>query len=161
MTDRHHTLHVYLPEDRRGIGDALLCTTWAMSFGPWPVLGKADNRTAARHGNPSRDPIQPYGDTPLGAYWPRAFQPVPANRQARFGAHWLPLVGRGGDAWRAMEAGRGGLYLHGGRGDILMPTYGCLRMRDRDLEKLAARAGGLPIRVVVDSDPDMLARALA
>lgn len=139
MARDHHRLIVWLPEDRAGIGDALLLTSAGLSFGPFPVLGKADSRMAARHGNPARDPVKPYGDTPTGTYRLASWSPVPAGKQARFGALWFPLVGQSGQARRAVEGGRSGLMIHGGRGDRLVATYGCLRLRDRDVETIATR----------------------
>src|SRR5712692_9019715 len=60
---------VELPGDRNrcgvlrvfgGHGEALL--------GPLAVAGRASDRLAATRGNPSRNPLQRFGDTPPGAF---------------------------------------------------------------------------------------------
>lgn len=100
-------------------------------------LGKADNRRAAEHGNPDRDPVRPYGDTPLGRY---------DGKVVRFdlpdkvlGEAWIKLDPKSGEALAGLGNGRSGLGIHGGRGDEkLMPTLGCVRMYDRDFKVLVA-----------------------
>lgn len=61
-------IHVSLPSDRTSTGFIMLVAGGKTLAGPFRVLGKADNAMAAKKGNATRDPKQPYGDTPTGEY---------------------------------------------------------------------------------------------
>lgn len=119
-----------------------------------PCRGKADSARAAREGNPSRDPLKPYGDTPSGEYEETQIEML-GHANSRVGKGWIPMQGRSGDALAALENGRSGLGIHGGRGNRgLMATHGCVRVRDADFDLLAKALKGQKFRVVI-RDVDM------
>ena len=108
--------------------------------GPWPCYGKADNAKAAAQENPSRDPVLPYGDHPLGRYRVTGFLPGAHGQAKRFGPGCFILEPIEGDAARAKENGRTGLLIHGGSLDSagnLRATFGCLRIPDEIVRHLA------------------------
>lgn len=113
--------------------------------GPWPVLGRAGSDVAGEHGNPTRDPLRPWGDTPLGLYRIGGVQR--SKEPARtYGLAYWELIAEDGDALRAVrEGGRSGLGLHGGElapdGETLRPTGGCLRIEDTTCRELLALMG--------------------
>ena len=62
-------IQVKLPADRTQLGElALASASGEQIFGPVRCYGKADNKGAADHGNPARDPTKAYGDTPCGGF---------------------------------------------------------------------------------------------
>lgn len=126
-----------------------------------PCLGKADNGQALKNGNPDRDPVRPWGDTPTGTYRPAkviTFSP----EHATLGRFAIALVGSGGQALEAMlerpdKPRRTELYIHAtrsldeGRGETrLIPTYGCLRLLDADMAALAALLGDQAVAITID-----------
>lgn len=146
-------IHVFLFADRTKPGVlALLDEGGADAC--WPCLGKADNARAVLAGNDGRDPAYPYGDTPTGGY--RATRLVRfATTHPRLGAAWFPIEGESGQAVEArIKGGRTGLGIHAGRGDDkLVPTYGCVRMRQTDFDRLAALVDGEWLKVAVSELP--------
>jgi hypothetical protein len=113
-----------------------------------PCLGKADNARAAVHGNPKRNPVHPWGDTPTGRYAPA--RAVWFATRTPLGEAWLPLEGVHGDALTARHNGRTGLGIHAGRGSgRLVPTYGCVRLRARDFYAMLSEAGERRIEVEI------------
>jgi len=115
--------------------------------------GKADNARAAEAGNPGRDPTRPYGDTPAGVFARTRVERF-ATPHPRLGRAWIPLApvaGQPGQAAAALANGREGLGIHAGRGDgELMPTYGCVRLGDRDFAVLARRIGDGAVEVTIE-----------
>lgn len=108
-------------------------------------LGKADGKAAAAAGNPDRDPVLENGDTPTGLYAAARALPIPPQDPnfTHMGAWFIPLNGVSGDAARAKNAGRKGLAIHAGRGDDrLVPTLGCLRLRDVHMAELDTALNG-------------------
>ena len=152
MADAPLKLEITLPENRYNSGKMVLYDPDDFQLMPeMPCLGKADNQKAASKGNSSRDPIRPYGDTPVGIYRPThvTIFEVPHKR---LGVGWIPLTGIEGDALVAMET-RTGLGIHAGRGgsdeDRLVPTYGCIRMFDDDFDALSKAIGNHPVQVCI------------
>lgn len=140
---------VTLPRDRRLAGHLFVVDDAGEVALAVDARGKADNARAAKAGNPSRDPTRPYGDTPSGAYAPTRLV-VFAPPHPRLGRAWFPIEGGGGDALQARLNGRTGLGIHGGRGDgALVATYGCVRLRDRDMKRVAELALGRTVEVEV------------
>ena len=139
----------FLPKQRATPGLMHLFDHDGVLLHTCPCLGKADNDRALNEGNPDRDPILPYGDTPSGDFKPckvERFDPP----HARIGWSWIPLYGASGDAMRAM-IGRTGLGIHAGKGDDrLVPTYGCVRIRDRDMMILAREIGTDAVTVSIE-----------
>ncbi len=112
------TLHV---ENERG----------EVVFGPVAALGRADQATAAANNNPSRDPREPYGDTPTGAYLPVGFT-LKAD-EGTYGPHGVIILDPvAGDAAQAKANGRSGLLIHAGdarqSNGELRATNGCVRL---------------------------------
>ena len=147
-------LYVELLSDRVQPGTAMLVDAEGDQRGFWSILGKADNGRAARAHNAARHPGLPYGDTPSGIYHPSRIVMF-AEEHERIGKGWLPLTGAYGMAkWATTTGGRTGLGLHAGRGnDRLVPTFGCLRLRDQDFDRLRTIIGDDPIRVIVVEKP--------
>jgi len=142
-----------LPHDRRYEGEFRLHNEAGNVVLAGGCLGKADNLRARDEGNPSRDPIQPYGDTPTGGYVPaKVLRYDPPHH--RMGTFAIVLNGADGDALQARVLGkRTGLAIHGGRGDgRLVPTFGCLRLRDRDMAAIARIVGDDLVEVVIQSE---------
>lgn len=161
-------IEVKLPTDRTKTGTLKLIDekTGLILFGPVSVLGRAASNDAKAHGNPTRDPLKPYGDTPLGTY---AVVSVLSNGTgtsrpvAQYGQSGsIRLDPTGGDAAKAKTNGRTGLLIHAGRHalssliepKVLKPTNGCIRMRDWDMQGLidAIRENGLlfPGKLIMD-----------
>lgn len=165
-------INVQLPLDRTKAGTVTLKNAAGQTLaGPFEALGKADNLTAAGHGNPARDPLKPYGDTPAGTY------EVPRLVSTGAGTAYGPdsygpngalvLKPVGGDALTAAANGRVGLLVHSGKigaGNKLRPTHGCVRLRNGDMKSLVdaiqAASGASGVRcevvrvsVIVGTDP--------
>ncbi len=136
-------LIVTLPPNRDLEGTVHLEEDGELLAGPFPVCGRADSKAAERHGNPSRNTLLPFGDTPLGLYrvlgiLPSGFGTALPKKQ--FGPHnVLVLQPAGGDAALADANGRFHTLIQGGkegRGKKLLPTNGSLRLRDKDQKRL-------------------------
>ena len=105
-----------------------------------PCLGKADNAKAAEMGNPTRNPLLPFGDTPTGLY--RLTKAGPWSPASTYGVHPVVVMNPiSGDALRAAST-RSGIWLHGGAPGrnsataFLRPTHGCLRVADDDMRQI-------------------------
>ncbi len=137
------TIEVRLHSDRTKTGTLHLNDdSGTVLAGPYTVLGKSDTQIAEEYGNPSRDPTQPYGDTPTGVYEVAGYKTTgthhyPAHSYGHFGA--IALKAREGQAMVAEENGRTGLLIHSGdpgHGGQLRPTNGCLRLSNGHMRKL-------------------------
>lgn len=144
------TIRVRLPADRTRTGTLTLVNprTGLVLYGPVPVLGRAAGNAASANGNPSRNSLQPYGDTPTGTYdlarivgnGNGTSRPVAVYGQSGS----IVLEPTGGDALTAKRNGRVGLLIHAGRhafssvvdARALKPTNGCIRMLDFDMASL-------------------------
>jgi len=128
-------------------------------YGIWECLGKADNQRAAKKGNPSRDSTRIKGDTPTGVYAPTKVTVRPHYKPGDgVGADWIPLDPQSGDAALAKANGRTGLGIHAERGNYspshtvtngLVPTEGCIRMRQRDYDALKHNLAGAFVDAVI------------
>lgn len=113
--------------------------------GPFPVAGRASGHLAAANGNPSRDPLFRYGDTPSGGYAVRRLEksgqgtPFPP---AQFGPHGVVVLeGILGEAACAEANGRFHILICGGRlsaKGLLRSTAGGLRLNNEDHRVLVA-----------------------
>lgn len=135
---------VILPADRSRLGRLLVEREGRTVFGPVPCYGRSDDRTARERGNPDRDPLKPFGDTPLGVYRCHLGAAAPAPALVRgYGPHgWVALDPVSGPALQAKKNGRFGLLIHGGdlnAAGKLRPTYGCVRVSNRDMVGLMSR----------------------
>jgi len=128
-------IRISLPEnrDRAGwlevVGEGGLVV-----FGPVPAAGRAHDEVARAHGNAERNPLRPYGDTPLGGY-------VVSGVTESV----VLLEPASGPAALADAHGRFRFLIQGGAGDErLHATAGAVRLFDRDQKRLVAlmrRAG--------------------
>jgi hypothetical protein len=141
-------LIVALPSNRDIEGTVHLEEDGRILAGPFPVCGRADSTVARRHGNPTRNPLLPFGDTPLGLYRVLGLLPSgfgTALPKKLFGPHSvLVLQPVGGDAALADANGRFHTLIQGGkesRDKRLLPTNGSLRLRDKDQKKLLRALG--------------------
>jgi hypothetical protein len=138
------TLIVTLPKNRDYAGKLRLeDEDGAVMAGPFYVCGRADDAVAQSHDNPNRDPLLPFGNTPLGRY--RVLGVVASGAGSHlpaegFGPHGvIALEPTGGDAALADANGRFHFLIQGGeavRGRRLRPTNGSLRLANSDLKKL-------------------------
>jgi hypothetical protein len=133
-------IRIGLPENRDYAGRLeVLDASGAVVFGPIPAAGRAHDELAAGHGNVPRNPLRPYGDTPLGTYTVRGVVESA-----------VVLEPASGQAALADAHGRFRFFIQGGGGDGgddggLPATAGGVRLHDRDLEQLLAlvrRASG-------------------
>lgn len=139
-------LRVEFSDDRDQTGQLVLDTAAGRRLaGPFPAFGRADNSTAAAHGNSGRNPTLPYGDTPAGTYAiPRAVatgQGTAYNPRTYGPNGALVLRPTEGQALTAAANGRVGLLIHGGApgsGGRLRATHGCVRLSDADQARLMA-----------------------
>lgn len=148
------TITVVLHKDRRTLGVATLREfkkndqdQTLEKNTTFRCLGKADNPAATKHGNPDRDQLKPYGDTPTGEYTAAlcvnagGISPTASDLRS-FGPHKrLMLTPKSGNALEAAKNGRGGLMGHGGAlatGGGLRPTDGCVRFDDDTMAVIEA-----------------------
>ena len=117
-------------------------------------LGKADNAEAIARRNASRDPLKPFGDTPLGS-WIGTIGPKMADTRTYGVNPVIMLRATGGDALQAAKNGRAGIWIHGGslRMGNLRPTFGCVRVADPMMAAileilLAAKLTAIPVDTV-------------
>lgn len=126
---------ITLPADRRQLGVLLVDDP------PFECrcLGLADSAAAFAHGNPKRDPLKHYGDTPLGSY-EASLGGVMQPRRSYGPDPVVILHPSSGDAEKAALAGRSGLLIHGGDpaadGKSLRPTHGCIRVDNSSQKQL-------------------------
>lgn len=117
-------IEVRLPSDRTKTGTLKLIddTTGLTLFGPVSVLGRAARSDATAHGNPTGDPLKPYGDTPLGTYSVMSILTNggnPSRPTAQYGQSGsIRLDPTGGDAAKAKANGRTGLLIHAGHATL-------------------------------------------
>jgi hypothetical protein len=137
-----YRLIVTLPADRTKLGGAVLDSEAITGLGTYTCLGKADEAMAKLHCNALRDPVLPYGDTPLGEYIGTV---VPASVDVEgYGPNKRILLSPvSGQCLQAEKNGRLGLMCHGGALNVeysqwqgLRPTFGCLRFHDADMAVL-------------------------
>ncbi len=130
--------------------------------GPFPVAARAGDARAQAEGNPSRNPMLRYGDTPTGNYRVTRIVRHEADAHERFGPNGvLVLEATGGDAALAEANGRYRLFIQGGSlaaNGALRSTSGSLRLRNEDLATLARLVGEEKnVRVDVIAHADMTA----
>ena len=125
-------------------------------FSSGSVVTRSGSMLAQRNGNPGRDPLLRYGDTPTGSYV--VDEVIPAHGDvtgvAMFGPHRsLRLRPVSGDAALADANGRTALLIHGG--PVGKSTDGSIRVPDVCMLKILARipsgpdAAPAPVQVEV------------
>lgn len=139
-----------LPEDRRAPGQLKLLDGDRLVF-TCACLGKADNARAQKADNPMRDPLKPFGDTPIGRYSGSVVGPDEDTNG--FGVHGrIALTPIAGAALLSVKAGRAGIMIHGGAPNSagkLRPTYGCVRVSDDSMAQILAALDKAPLGVTV------------
>lgn len=146
-------IRISLPQDRTKLGTL---TVWdgLVAAGPFPCDGKSDNAAAIAANNPTRNPEQPLGDTPLGEYTGQLGSEAdsaanrrsygPADASGLIPVIWLNPQPDNSQAWRAHLNKRAGLAIH--CGDLngaggLRPTHGCIRLSNDDFAAMLAALG--------------------
>ncbi|HET9766630.1 MAG TPA: hypothetical protein VFS60_07275 [Thermoanaerobaculia bacterium] len=113
--------------------------------GPLSACVKADELTAEANGNPTRDPLHLYGDTPFGTYKVRGYQACPPGDSEERGPNdRIKLIPDSGDCTIAAGNGRVGFQIHGGRignSGRLRPTCGSIRLSDASMAVLLRAVG--------------------
>lgn len=133
-------IEITLPRDRTQPGRLVVFGPNGTQLGSFPALGKADNQEAARRGNPTRNPLRPFGDTPTGTWSAKVGKVMPDT--STYGLHpVIYLWPTGGDALTSHSPlnRRTGIWLHGGSlgaAGQLRPTYGCIRVHDGTMARL-------------------------
>jgi hypothetical protein len=132
-------LRAVLPRNRNVPGELVALDDDGNVIHRCPVFGKADNAKAAEMGNPTRNPLLPFGDTPTGVY--RLTKAGPWSPASTYGIHPVIVMNPiSGDALKASK--RSGIWLHGGAPGraaawaYLRPTLGCLRVADDDMRQI-------------------------
>src|SRR5271170_4527061 len=139
------TIEILLPSDRNRAGQLFFKANDDRDLRvPWSVCGRANDFAASEHGNPTRSPLLPYGDTPTGEYRVRGILPT-GNGTAYDGKKFGPfgmivLEPLCGEAMIADQHGRRVLVIHGGSphaaSKLLYATNGSVRMYDDELREL-------------------------
>ena len=144
---------IILPRDRTKPGRLELRDRIGMLVFSCQCLGRSAGIFDAVTGRVRRDRLAYRGDTPLGDYAP-TFVTTLAKPITGIGRLWVGLDPIAGEALAAEQAGRRGLGIHGGRGETLRPTHGCIRLKDSDMAALAAAAGRnrFTVRIVAAAD---------
>lgn len=138
------------PKDRAQQGTLQLFDGNASKVGEWPCLGKADNERAKQKGNPSRDPVKRFGDTPIGT-WKVRIGVAQKNIAAYGPLAPFTLWPTGGQALASHSPAnrRSGIWVHGGdfnKAGGLRPTFGCIRVHNETmaaLHRLASQYGAI------------------
>lgn len=125
-----------------------------------PISARAAESIAAQNGNPTCEPVLPYGDPPTGEYkvsGVTATGPGTKFRADLYGAGGaVVLLPIGGEAALADACGRFQILIHGGRPAAdgrLRVSSGHFRVFDQDLATLAAFVLGTqnPVQVVCNT----------
>src|SRR5271170_4347820 len=144
-------IEIILASDRNRVGRLILKDDAGRKLaGPYSVCCRANDFAASEHRNPTRSPLQPYGDTPTGEYRLRGIvrtgrgTPYDATVFGKFGMIALNPVR--GQAAIADQNGRHVLVIHGGTPNpasrLLYATNGSVRMYDDDLRELIEAVRG-------------------
>jgi len=158
MTESHRLqVLVELKPDRRRAGrlrllaqDARAAAAASNDLFRCRALGLADMATALKAGNPTRDPSKPFGDAPCGA-WAGCRLVTRATFEPNdgIGPRWIPLhhslaadepTRRLLNPRRPMCRWQLGIHAGWGNGHLML-AQGCIRVRDEDLDRLAALIG--------------------
>ena len=145
------TIEIILASDRNRVGRLILKDDAGRKLaGPYSVCGRANDFAASEHRNPTRSPLQPYGDTPTGEYRMRGIvrtgrgTAYDGSKFGKFGMIVLEPVR--GQAAIADQNGRHILVIHAGTPNpasrLLYATNGSVRMYDDDLRELIEAVWG-------------------
>src|SRR5271170_2543187 len=156
------TIEIVLASDRNRVGRLILKDDAGRKLaGPYSVCGRANDFAASEHRNPTRSPLQPYGDTPTGEYRIRGIV-----RTGRGTAYDATVFGKSGmivlepvrgEAAIADQNGRHVLVIHAGTPNpasrLLYATNGSLRMYEHHLRELIDAVRDEPSTICTISEP--------
>ncbi len=139
-------LVVEVGADRNRCGRlSLIDARGRMVCGPFAVAARSSDALAAANGNPRRDPLLRFGDTPTGGYAIRQLAKSGKGTKlpaAQFGPHGIIVIEAiSGDAACAEATGRFHFLISGGdlsASGQLRSTAGSLRLSNKDQRKLFA-----------------------
>lgn len=137
-------IKVALFADRTKVGTLTVSNDTGLTLaGPFPAYGKADNQAAASRGNPTRNPLFSFGDTPTGGYRGvrNNLAQTPKNSSTYGPQAIITLDPVSGQAKIAKQNGRFGLLIHGGdlnAAGKLRPTFGCVRVANASMVAILA-----------------------
>lgn len=130
------------PKDRTKLG-TIEARNGASLIESFQMYAKSDNAEAAKHGNASRNPLKPFGDTPTGTWNVRTGKAFTSAADVRtYGPNPVfTLWPTGGQALASHGPNnrRTGIWLHGGALNAsggLRPTFGCLRVHNETMARL-------------------------
>jgi hypothetical protein len=140
---------VELPQNRDLCGSLLVFGTAAETLcGPFAVAARANDRLAGARGNPARNPLHRFGDTPTGTWRVREILPSGPETNfppAEFGPHGVVVLeATGGDAALADANGRFRILIQAGDPSPdgrLRATAGALRLSNDAQRQLIAAIG--------------------
>lgn len=153
------SISINVPANRTQLGElSLLADDGTVIAGPFAAYAKADGHTATANGNPTRNPLLPFGDTPNGTYIViglEATGPGTTRDAHSYGPNGaIRLEPTSGDALISAGLGRQFLLIHGGDlnpGGDLRPTNGCVRLSDDDM---LALVNAISVEASITAAPD-------
>jgi len=144
MGARRARITIQLGANRDRTGYLSVCDDQGRVFvGPLPISARAADSIASENGNPTREPVLPFGDPPTGRY--RVVDAIPTGQGTPYrgdlygDAGAIVLAPVSGDAALADACGRFQLLIHGGRPSDdgrLRVSSGNFRLFDHDLKSL-------------------------
>lgn len=108
------------------------------------ALGRSDALAAVKAGNPSRNPLKSYGDTPVGQYLGALMAGCLQPARSYGLCPPISLSPVSGQALQAKLNGRRGLLIHSGDLGLqggLRPTHGCVRIHPATHQALVDALG--------------------
>jgi hypothetical protein len=160
-------LVVKLQRDRNFCGCLILYDSRNRRLcGPFKVAGRSSDALASANGNPSRNPLFRFGDTPIGGYEARDILKSGKGtpfEAAQFGSNGVAvLVGVSGDAALAEANGRFHILIVGGKlssAGELRSTAGSLRLSDQDQRVLVTQLRKLhDVKCEIEEDVSLKSR---
>jgi hypothetical protein len=137
-------INIQLGANRDRTGYLSVCDDLGRVFlGPFPVSARAADSIASENGNPTREPVLPFGDPPTGRY--KVVGAIPTGQGTPYRGDLYGEMGAvvlapiSGDAALADACGRFQILIHGGRpadDGRLRVSSGNFRVFDYDLKIL-------------------------
>lgn len=135
---------IRLPKNRQWPGTLQLIGDDGVELLRGNALGRADQAAAVKSGNPSRNPLKAFGDTPAGQYLGALLAGCLQPERSYGSFPPISLSPVSGQALQAKLNGRRGLLIHSG--DLgqqggLRPTHGCVRIHPATHQALVEALG--------------------
>ena len=137
---------IQLPKSRIRPGTICLLGDDGVELLHGDALGLADAMAAAKAGNPSRNPLRSYGDTPVGQYLGALLAGCLQPARSYGLCPPISLKPVSGQALQAKLNGRRGLLIHSGDLGLqggLRPTHGCVRIHPATHQALVDTLGAM------------------